>query len=90
MSKVGVKVLVTGHVQCVGFRYHTAHEGLKLDLTGFAKNLVDGRVEVQAFGDVAQIEILVKWLEEGPITARVDNIDIESIEWLHYKSFTIK
>lgn len=50
MSQICMKANVKGVVQGVGFRFHTAHEGLKLGLTGYAKNLSDGSVEVIACG----------------------------------------
>ncbi|CAH2563768.1 acylphosphatase [Vibrio cholerae] len=48
MEKQCSKFIVSGHVQGVGFRYHTSHQGLKLGLTGYAKNLNNGDVEVVA------------------------------------------
>ncbi|POF52593.1 acylphosphatase, partial [Vibrio vulnificus] len=38
------KFVVSGRVQGVGFRYHTSHQGLKLNLVGYAKNLCNGDV----------------------------------------------
>ncbi|MGB2079483.1 MAG: acylphosphatase, partial [Vibrio sp.] len=43
---MATKFLVSGRVQGVGFRYFTGHEAQRLGLTGYAKNLADGRVEV--------------------------------------------
>lgn len=56
---------VYGRVQGVGFRYTTQHEAQRLGLTGYAKNMDDGSVEVVACGDAAQVEKLIKWLKEG-------------------------
>lgn len=66
--------LVTGHVQCVGFRYTTRIRALDLGLTGYAKNLNNGDVEVLVVGDNADIEELYVWLHKGPDTARVDRV----------------
>lgn len=44
------KFTVSGHVQGVGFRYHTAHQGMQLGLVGYAMNLNNGNVEVVASG----------------------------------------
>jgi len=68
------KFIVSGVVQGVGFRYHTSHQGLKLGLTGYAKNLNNGDVEVIACGPVEQVDEFYEWLKEGPRTAAVDNI----------------
>lgn len=72
------KFVVSGIVQGVGFRYHTAHYALKLGLTGYAKNLNNGDVEVIAVGDSDKIEQLYQWLKQGPKTAQVEFVMRES------------
>lgn len=67
--------LVTGHVQCVGFRYSTRIRALDLGLTGYAKNLNNGDVEVLAIGNNTKIEELYTWLHKGPDTANVDRVE---------------
>ncbi|WP_053035756.1 acylphosphatase, partial [Vibrio cholerae] len=62
MEKQCSKFIVSGHVQGVGFRYHTSHQGLKLGLTGYAKNLNNGDVEVVACGTPERLEELYLWL----------------------------
>ncbi|WP_102505848.1 acylphosphatase [Salinivibrio kushneri] len=89
MSQKCVKAYVTGHVQGVGFRYHTAHEALKLSLTGYAKNLPDGRVEVLACGREESVDALMAWLDKGPPTAGVDQVDKEEAEWRAVDGFAI-
>jgi len=84
-DKVGYKVFVRGIVQGVGFRYFTAQEALKLNLTGRAKNLNTGAVEVVMYGEEAQCQLLLKWLEHGPRTAVVDNINVSRIEYENKK-----
>lgn len=72
---VCVKCWVHGIVQGVGFRYSTQREALKLGLTGYARNLDDGSVEVLACGEDGQVEQLVAWLKAGgPRSARVDKV----------------
>lgn len=65
MSNVCIIAWVYGRVQGVGFRYTTQHEAQRLGLTGYAKNMDDGSVEVVACGDAAQVEKLIKWLKEA-------------------------
>lgn len=67
---------VIGSVQGVGFRYFTAHEAIKLGISGYAKNLNDGRVEVLLVGEKSRCISMLKWLEKGPRTARVDSLNI--------------
>ncbi len=56
MSKVCIIAWVYGRVQGVGFRYTTQYEAKRLGLTGYAKNLDDGSVEVVACGEEGQVE----------------------------------
>lgn len=59
----------------VGFRYTTQYEAKKLGLTGYAKNLDDGSVEVVACGEEGQVEKLMQWLKSGgPRSARVERV----------------
>lgn len=83
------KFIVSGIVQGVGFRYHTAEQGLKLGLTGYAKNLLEGDVEVLVCGAKDQRLAMEKWLAQGPRTAKVDNVREEPTECREYKGFEI-
>ena len=75
MSKVCIIAWVYGRVQGVGFRYTTQHEAQRLGLTGYAKNMDDGSVEVVACGESDRVEQLMKWLKAGgPRSARVDRV----------------
>lgn len=75
MSKVCIIAWVYGRVQGVGFRYTTQHEAQWLGLTGYAKNMDDGSVEVVACGESDRVEQLMKWLKAGgPSSARVDRV----------------
>ena len=71
MSETAVRVLVSGRVQGVGFRWSTVDEGTRLGLDGWARNLADGRVEVHAQGEPAAVAELVEWLHRGPRRAVV-------------------
>jgi len=75
-DNVRAHLIVSGFVQGVYFRSTAAETGLKLGLTGWAKNRPNGTVEIIAEGDKDQIEKLIKWCHKGPPTARVDGVDI--------------
>lgn len=75
-------IFVSGRVQGVFFRDHTQRWASSLRLTGWVRNLGDGRVEVMAEGDKEQIEILINRLKEGPPLARVDNVEVK---WEPYR-----
>ena len=66
--------LIQGRVQGVGFRASARRKALQLGLTGSARNLNDGRVEVIVQGVSVAIEAMALWLERGPAHARVDAV----------------
>jgi len=91
MSKTCTAIYVYGMVQGVGFRYTTQHQAKQLALTGFARNLDDGSVEVVACGDGEQIEKLLTWLKQGgPRGARIDRILTEPQSTKDYDGFQIR
>ncbi|MDX1508087.1 MAG: acylphosphatase [Woeseiaceae bacterium] len=65
---------ISGRVQGVFFRDSTRKVAESLGLTGYARNLPDGDVEVLACGDAAKIEELEAWLHEGPPLSRVTEV----------------
>lgn len=72
-----VRVLVTGRVQNVGFRAFVARTAARLRLTGWVRNLSDGRVELEAEGDDQAVEALIAQVRRGPRAARIDDVLIE-------------
>jgi len=69
------RILVSGRVQGVAFRAHTAAEARALGLSGWVRNLRDGRVELVAQGPAAAVDALEAWCRVGPSLARVDGIE---------------
>lgn len=78
---VRVHAYVSGRVQGVFFRDNTRRRAVELGLTGWVRNLYDGRVEVVAEGEKPKVEALIAWLKVGPPLARVENMDIR---WEEY------
>jgi acylphosphatase len=74
--KARIHVLVSGRVQGVFFRDHTRRWATSLGLSGWVKNLWDGRVEVLAEGEKGNLEALVAKLEQGPPSASVENLAV--------------
>ena len=73
------RFVVAGVVQGVGFRWFVARHARALGLTGFARNLADGRVEVVVAGaDDAAIAALEERLRAGPAHARVESVSREN------------
>ena len=67
-APIRVTAFVRGRVQGVGFRWWTRARALELGLTGHARNMDDGRVEVVAQGPAEQVERLIGLLAEQPST----------------------
>lgn len=67
--------LVSGRVQGVGYRAFVQQKARQLGLSGQAENLADGRVEVVAEGEQADLEQLLHFLRHGPKFARVEAVD---------------
>ncbi|CAK9884631.1 MAG: Acylphosphatase [Candidatus Erwinia impunctatus] len=77
MTIRSVKINVRGHVQGVGFRYSTQKLAQQRELSGHAKNLNDGSVEIIATGDESDVLALVAWLNDGgPRFAKIDSITV--------------
>jgi acylphosphatase len=77
---ISKQIFVSGNVQGVFFRESTKQVTNELNLSGFVRNLRDGRVEVQIVGDLANVQSLMKWLEIGPKLAKVTTIKVLEIE----------
>jgi len=82
-----VKCYVGGVVQGVFFRATTREQAQRLGLTGYAKNLADGRVEVVACGAPDAVDQLKEWLRNGPPAARVTGVACESVVWQTFAGF---
>ncbi len=76
-SPVRCHLWLSGRVQGVGFRFFTERVARRLGLSGFARNLADGRVEVVAEGARSAVETLLKELRQGPSGAVVHNVIVE-------------
>ncbi len=75
-----VKILVSGRVQGVYFRLFTQNKAKHFAIKGSVKNLPDGRVEIIAEAGNMAIEKFIRWCHKGPITARVDHVEITELQ----------
>lgn len=88
--KKGVHLLVSGMVQGVGFRYYVHHAARRHYLTGWVKNLDDGRVEVLAEGEEEELRLFVKEIEKGSRFSTVREVQAEWQPYSHkFRSFEI-
>lgn len=83
MEKARVHVFISGLVQGVFFRWNTKKMADKLQLSGWVRNLPDGRVEAIFEGNRESIEKMIEWCKKGPSEAIVEKVEII---WEEYKS----
>lgn len=74
-EKIRAHIFVSGKVQGVFFRETTQKKAKKLGLSGWVKNLKDGRVEAVFEGDKDKVEKMVKWAKKGPFFAQVKGFE---------------
>ena len=83
------RYVVRGRVQGVGFRYFVQREAVRLELTGWVRNLDDGRVEVHAQGPAAALDELAAALHRGPRFSDVRGVEELEASMLQYDGFRI-
>jgi acylphosphatase len=77
MEEVRAHLYVRGRVQGVSFRYYTRQQAFIKGVSGWVRNLWDGRVEVVIQGDEASVMGVIAWCKHGPSSARVDDVWME-------------
>ncbi len=86
--EICMRLLVSGRVQGVFFRASTQQQAEQLSLTGYARNLADGRVEVIACGELSAVEKLEAWLSQGPELADVSTVVTEILPMQKFSEFS--
>ena len=71
-------IRIGGCVQGVGYRYYATYSARRLGLTGWVKNLWDGRVEMEVQGTEDEIRRLIQGLQEGPYI-RIEGMEAENL-----------
>lgn len=72
-------IIVDGRVQGVGFRYFTQMMAIKYNLTGWCKNLDDGKVQIEVQGLKENIISFIHALNKGNGFSRIDNMDLNEL-----------
>ena len=89
--KITRRLRISGRVQGVFFRESMRLRAEQLKVTGWVRNCADGTVEAIAQGDAFGVGRLIEWAQRGPDAAKVDRVEIESIEDdVHYAIFDKK
>jgi len=76
MVRVRAHVWISGRVQGVFFRAHTKEVAEKLGLTGWVRNLPDGRVEAVFEGEEDAVKEAIEWCKRGPPLAKVERVEV--------------
>ena len=85
------RFVINGRVQGVGFRWFTKDAAMREGVTGWVRNLPDGRVEALAEGDPDAVTRLEQALQTGPPGARVETVNAIPEEACgEYRRFTIE
>jgi len=86
-KRVCFRCLVAGRVQGVFFRAAAREQALRLGVTGHARNLPDGRVEVLACGEPESVGQLREWLRNGSPMANVTGVACEPCAFQDLRAF---
>lgn len=81
--------MVLGRVQGVYYRANVKKQADLLGLKGWVRNLDNGCVELIAQGKEEDIEKLHRWLWQGPVLAKVENVQLEIVQIQEFKDFTV-
>lgn len=73
------RALVSGRVQGVGFRFFARRAAESARVSGWARNLPDGRVETVVEGEPEAVERYLEKIRRGPMGGRVDGVEVEEL-----------
>jgi acylphosphatase len=89
MSRRCLRGHVSGRVQGVRFRAFAREQALAAGVTGYARNLADGRVEVLLCGEEEAAQRVVAALHRGPPAAQVSAVELQPVERAEPGEFSI-
>ncbi len=90
-EKIRAHIFVQGMVQGVFFRVKTRQKAKVLGVSGWVKNLPDGRVEVVFEGEKEKVEQIIEWIKKGPLFSRVDDVKVDFEEYKgEFENFEIR
>lgn len=84
------RIVISGRVQGVGFRWFAHEAAVREGVTGWVRNLPDGRVEAVVEGEADAVTRMERALRSGPRGARVERVYVGEEEPGGYRSFTIE
>jgi len=86
-----VRILISGRVHGVGFRYWVKRQAERLGVGGWVRNMDDGRVAAELRGQKKAVERMIRQCKQGPPLSRVDQVETELIDdkWQGEEEFVI-
>ncbi len=86
-----VHVFISGRVQGVFFRAETQRAAMGYSLTGWVRNMTDGRVEAVFEGKDEKVDKMLAWCHIGPPAARVENVNATEEPYAgEFRNFSVK
>lgn len=83
-------IKIYGIVQGIFFRATAKEQADKLNIKGFAKNMPDGSVYIEAEGEKEKLDQFIKWCYQGPSMAKVAQAKIAESSLKNFKAFNVK
>ena len=85
------KIILSGRVQGVGFRYFAESRAEKYNIAGYVRNTFNNKVEIVCQGEEENLELFIREVKRGPAFSAVTDVDIKEIENSRsYSTFEIK
>lgn len=87
--KKAVRMYISGTVQGIFFRQFVKENAERYNISGFVRNLEDGRIEVFAEGDLENVEKIIELCKKGPKHSQIRNVEIKEEKFQGLKEFKI-
>ena len=85
-----VRVIISGRVQGVGFRYFVRENAIRYGVSGYVKNMPGGNVEIDAEGESERLDPFLDKCRQGPPQSRVEGFHIQDVPVYGYTRFRIR
>ncbi len=90
MGKIHLDLMISGKVQGVRYRKSAVEQAVRLNVKGFAMNMSDGAVRIEAEGSREELDRFVEWCRTGPPRAVVDHIDVTEGPIVGHAGFLVR